>query len=129
MVRQAVRQAHGPAQSRRTHHPEPGRRANSNDLTRTSRNQTISITKARNDESTKRSQENFRVFQLSCFRDKKSFFIKCKEFTTKTLNLALININSVPKIDSFLELMTRSVLNIIRQFCTFHLVPVDPLIR
>ena len=28
------------------------------------------ITKARNDESTKRSQEKFRVFQLSCFRDK-----------------------------------------------------------
>jgi hypothetical protein len=27
MVRQAVRQAHGPEQSRRTHHPEPGRRA------------------------------------------------------------------------------------------------------
>ena len=26
-VRQAVRQAHGPEQSRRTHHPEPGRRA------------------------------------------------------------------------------------------------------
>ncbi len=24
MVRQAVRQAHGPEQSRRTHHPEPG---------------------------------------------------------------------------------------------------------
>ena len=33
MVRQAVRQAHGPEQSRRTHHhPEPGRRANHNDL-------------------------------------------------------------------------------------------------
>jgi hypothetical protein len=32
MVRQAVRQAHGPEQSRRTHHhPEPGRRANNND--------------------------------------------------------------------------------------------------
>ncbi len=29
MVRQAVRQAHGPEQSRRTHHPEPSRRANS----------------------------------------------------------------------------------------------------
>ena len=28
MVRQAVRQAHGPEQHRRTHHPEPGRRAN-----------------------------------------------------------------------------------------------------
>jgi hypothetical protein len=27
-VRQAVRQAHGPEQSRRTHHPEPGRRVN-----------------------------------------------------------------------------------------------------
>jgi hypothetical protein len=31
MVRQAVRQAHGPEQSRRTHHPEPSRRANYND--------------------------------------------------------------------------------------------------
>ncbi len=31
MVRQAVRQAHGPEQSRRTHHPEPSRRANHND--------------------------------------------------------------------------------------------------
>jgi hypothetical protein len=30
-VRQAVRQAHGLEQSRKTHHPEPGRRANSND--------------------------------------------------------------------------------------------------
>jgi hypothetical protein len=28
MVRQAVRQAHGPEQSRRTHHPEPSRRVN-----------------------------------------------------------------------------------------------------
>ena len=28
MVRQAVRQAHGPEQSRRTHHPEQSRRAN-----------------------------------------------------------------------------------------------------
>jgi len=28
MVRQAVRQAHGPEQSRRTHHSEPGRRVN-----------------------------------------------------------------------------------------------------
>jgi hypothetical protein len=28
MVRQAVRQAHGPEQSRRTHHPEPDRRVN-----------------------------------------------------------------------------------------------------
>ena len=27
MVRQAVRQAHGPEQRRWTHHPEPGRRA------------------------------------------------------------------------------------------------------
>jgi hypothetical protein len=32
MVRRAVRQAHGPEQGRRTHHPEPSRRANSNDL-------------------------------------------------------------------------------------------------
>ena len=31
MVRQAVRQAHGPEQGRGTHHPEPGRRANTND--------------------------------------------------------------------------------------------------
>ena len=31
MVRQAVRQAHGPEQSRRTHHPEPKQRANTND--------------------------------------------------------------------------------------------------
>ena len=31
MVRQAVRQAHGPEQSRRTHNPEPSRRANHND--------------------------------------------------------------------------------------------------
>jgi hypothetical protein len=30
-VRQAVRQAHGPEQSRRTHRPEPSRRANTND--------------------------------------------------------------------------------------------------
>jgi hypothetical protein len=30
MVRQAVRQAHGPEQSRRTHHPEQSRRANHN---------------------------------------------------------------------------------------------------
>ncbi len=57
-----------------------------------------SITKARNDESTKRSQENFRVFQLSCFRDKKSFFIKCKEFTTKTLINSIIPINLVRQI-------------------------------
>ena len=31
MVRQAVRQTHGPEQRRRTHHPEPSRRANTND--------------------------------------------------------------------------------------------------
>ncbi len=29
MVRQAVRQAHGPEQGRRTHHPEQRRRVNS----------------------------------------------------------------------------------------------------
>ena len=34
MVRQAVRQAHGPEQSRRTHHPEPSRRVNPNDQNR-----------------------------------------------------------------------------------------------
>jgi hypothetical protein len=40
MVRQAVRQAHGPEQSRRTHHhSEPSRRANHND--RNSKFQTI----------------------------------------------------------------------------------------
>ena len=27
----------------------------------------------------------FRVFVISCFRDKKVLFIKCNEFTTKTL--------------------------------------------
>ena len=31
MVRQAVRQAHGPEQGRRAHHPEPSRRVNHND--------------------------------------------------------------------------------------------------
>ena len=31
MVRQAVRQAHGPEQRRRTHHPEQRRRVNTND--------------------------------------------------------------------------------------------------
>jgi hypothetical protein len=38
MVRQVVRQAHGPEQSRRTHHHEPSRRANNND--RNSKSQT-----------------------------------------------------------------------------------------
>jgi len=37
MVRQAVRQAHGPERSRRTHHPEQSRRANPNDQNSTRR--------------------------------------------------------------------------------------------
>ena len=39
-------------------------------------------------ESTKRSQKNFRVFQLSCFRDKirRRRIIKCKGSTTETLS-------------------------------------------
>jgi hypothetical protein len=52
---------------------------------RTSRNQKQYI----NHESTKnRKNENkkrFRALQISYFRDEKSFFIKCKEITIKTL--------------------------------------------
>ncbi len=42
-------------------------------ITRIRRRRRTKNDQARNDENTKKSQENFRVFQLSYFRDKKIF--------------------------------------------------------
>jgi len=44
-----------------------------------------SITKARNDERTKKSQKKFRDFQLSCFRDKCAFSSNAKLTANKVL--------------------------------------------